>query len=106
MTCSSLLVELGKRLPIATLMMVLFAVAVAAVPSAGEWLQYDRVAVAGAECWRLVTSHFVHWSGDHLFWDVLAFGVLGWLCERSGRASFLRCVGISALLIPVMLWFA
>ncbi len=100
------LVELGKRLPIATIVMVLVAVLVFTVPGAGECLQYDRAAIAGAESWRLVTSHFVHWSGDHLFWDVLAFAVLGWLCERSGRGSFLKCVGISAVLIPLTLWFA
>jgi rhomboid family GlyGly-CTERM serine protease len=100
------LAELGKRLPITMLMMVLFALVLSAVPGAAEWMQYDRAAIAGVEPWRLVTSHFVHWSGDHLFWDVLAFGVLGCLCERSSRRSFLKCVGISAFLIPLTLWFA
>jgi rhomboid family GlyGly-CTERM serine protease len=86
--------------------MVLLAMAAYAVPTAAEWLQYDRGGLARLECWRLVTSHFAHWSGDHLFWDILAFAVLGWFCERNGVASFLRCVGLSALLIPATLWFA
>jgi rhomboid family GlyGly-CTERM serine protease len=106
MTRSQFLAESAKRFPIASLLLVMLAVAVYAVPGAGEWLQYDRAALPKSECWRLLTSHFAHWSSNHLFWDALAFGVLGWLCERSGLVSFLRCVGISALLIPLTLWFA
>lgn len=98
--------KLGTRLPIATLMMVLLAVAMHFVTGAAEWLQYDRVALARGEFWRLVTCHFAHWSGDHLFWDVLAFGALGWLCERDGKQSFLACVGLAALLIPLTVWVA
>jgi rhomboid family GlyGly-CTERM serine protease len=86
--------------------LVIFAVAVSAWPGCAEWLQYNRDAIARLELWRLLTSHFTHWSGDHLFWDALAFAVLGWLCERNGLGSFLRCVGVSAFLIPLTLWFA
>jgi rhomboid family GlyGly-CTERM serine protease len=95
-----------QSFPFACLFLVMFAVAASVVPGVADWLQYDRNAVAHGELWRLVTSHFVHWSGNHLFWDALAFGVLGWFCERNSRGSFLRCVGVSALLIPLVLWFA
>jgi rhomboid family GlyGly-CTERM serine protease len=96
----------ARRLPVASLLLVVFAVAVNVVPGVADWLQFDRHAVAGGELWRLVTSHFVHWSGDHLFWDTLAFGMLGWLCERDGVRPVLRCVALSAVLIPLTLWFA
>jgi rhomboid family GlyGly-CTERM serine protease len=105
-TRSLVSVESAKRFPVASLLLIVFAVAVYALPGSGEWLQYDRAALANLECWRLVTSHFSHWSGNHLFWDALAFAALGWFCERSGPASFVRCVGLSALLIPLTLWFA
>jgi rhomboid family GlyGly-CTERM serine protease len=95
-----------QSVPFACLFLVMFAVAASVVPGVADWLQYDRDAIAHGELWRLVTSHFVHWSGNHLFWDALAFGVLGWFCERNSVGSFVRCVGVSALLIPLVLWFA
>jgi len=93
-------------LPAASLLLFVFAVAVSALPGFAGSLQYDRDAIVRCEVWRLVTSHFTHWSGDHLFWDAMAFAVLGWLCERNGVGSFLRCIGLSVLLIPLTLWFA
>src|SRR6476469_4424907 len=107
MTRSSFLAErAARRLPVASLLLVVFAMCVSLRPGIADWLQFDRQAVACGELWRLATSHFVHWSGDHLFWDVLALGMLGWLCERDGVAPFLRCVAVSAVLIPLTLWFA
>jgi len=93
-----------QSVPIACLLLALFAVGVYAVPGAAEWLQFDRDAVAGWQLWRVMTCHFAHWSGDHLFWDVLVFAALGWLCERKDVGSLLRCVGLAALLIPLALW--
>jgi rhomboid family GlyGly-CTERM serine protease len=94
-----------RRLPVVSLLLVVFAVAVSVWPGLAGWLQYDRAAIARCEVWRLVTSHFTHWSADHLFWDAMAFAALGCLCERNGVGSFLRCLSLSAFLIPVMLWF-
>jgi rhomboid family GlyGly-CTERM serine protease len=107
MNRSSFLAEpAARRLPVASLLLVVFAVAVNVVPGVADWLQFDRHAVARGELWRLVTSHFVHWSGNHLFWDTLALGMLGGLCERDRVQPFLRCVAVSAVLIPLTLWFA
>src|SRR5258708_38375144 len=94
---STLTLTAARRIPGASLLLVAFAVAASLLPGAAEWMQYDRLAVAHGAWWRLLTSHFVHWSVDHLFWDVLAFGVLGWMCEREGRARFLNCVILSAV---------
>jgi len=77
------------------------AVALALVPGAGSRLEYDRAAIAGGEAWRLLTGHWVHWSGEHLFWDLLAFGVLGVLCERRGRARFLGCLAGATLAVSL-----
>jgi rhomboid family GlyGly-CTERM serine protease len=96
----------ARRIPGASLLLVAFAVAVSLLPGVAEWLQYDRLAVAQGAWWRLVSSHFVHWSGEHLFWDVLALGMLGWMCEREDTARFLACVAVSAAIIPLSLCIA
>ncbi len=94
----------ARRLPCASLLLSAAAVLVFVLPSATTWLQYDRLAIAAGEIWRLVSSHWTHVSGDHLFWDVLTFLVLGTLCERMSRLRFCACVLGSAVLIPVALW--
>jgi rhomboid family GlyGly-CTERM serine protease len=96
----------ARRLPVASLLLVMLAMALFALPGASACLQYDRTAIASGEVWRTVTGHLVHWSGDQLVWDGLALGFLGWLCERDGVAAFLRCVVLSAVLISLTLWFA
>lgn len=94
----------ARRLPCASLLLSAAAVLVFVHPSATTWLQYDRLAIAAGEIWRLVSSHWAHVSADHLFWDVLTFLVLGTLCERISRLRFCTCVLGSTVLIPVALW--
>jgi len=96
----------ARRLPVASLLFIVLAAALYAMPGASACLQYDRTAILHGEVWRALTGHLVHWSGDQLLWDGLALGFLGWLCERESRASFLRCFVLSALLISLTLWFA
>ncbi len=71
------------------------------IPAAADILQYDPAAISGGEIWRVVTGHWTHWSLDHLFWDALAFVVLGALCELSDRRAFLTCLAFSAAFIPL-----
>jgi rhomboid family GlyGly-CTERM serine protease len=96
----------ARRLPVASLLFVVLAAALYALPGSADWLQYDRTAILHGEVWRLLTGHLVHWSGNQLFWDGLALGFLGWLCERVSVASFLRCFVLSAFSISLTLWFA
>ena len=67
----------ASGIPGSSLLFVAFAVIASLVPGVAEALQYDRQAVAQGAWWRIVSGHFVHWSGEHLFWDVLALGLLG-----------------------------
>jgi rhomboid family GlyGly-CTERM serine protease len=101
-----LAVHAARRLPVASLLVVVLSTALCALPGTAAWSQYDRTALLHGEVWRVLTGHFVHWSGNQLFWDGLALGFLGWLCERDDRPAFLRCVILSATLISVTLWFA
>ncbi|MGH7411347.1 MAG: rhombosortase, partial [Candidatus Methylomirabilis sp.] len=78
----------------------------AALPGAATRLQYDRAAIAAGELWRILSGHWTHVSADHLFWNVLAFVVLGAIGERSSRVRFYTCLVGSAVVIPVALWTA
>ncbi len=94
----------ARRLPCASLLLSAAAVIIYALPSTTTRLQYDRLAIAAGEIWRVLSSHWTHVSGDHLVWDVLTFVVLGTLCERLSRVRFYACVVGAAALIPVGLW--
>ena len=115
MTCSSFLAEpskptghankAGRRLPVASLPLVVLAVTLHLVPGVATWLQFDRQAIAAGEIGRLVTSNFGTGQLTSV-WNTLALGLLGGLCERNRIRSFLPCVLLSAVLIPLSLAFA
>lgn len=94
----------ARRIPFASLLLAAAATVVFALPSLAAQLQYDRAAIAAGEVWRLVSGHLVHYSPDHFFWDVLAFGLLGVACERRSRTRFLICVSASAFAISSAVW--
>jgi len=85
----------------ASLLLTVFAMI---IPLAGQrtvtLLQFDRAAIGAGEIYRLVTSHWTHWSGDHLLWDVATFLILGIACERRDRARMLATTLLAALVMP------
>jgi rhomboid family GlyGly-CTERM serine protease len=74
------------------------------MPHAASRLEYERTAIAAGQWWRILTCHWAHFSADHLMWDVGAFALLAALCERRNRAALIRCVVVSAILIPAAVW--
>ena len=78
----------------APLTWTLAAVAVVAsmVPGLPGLLEYDTVALAHGEFWRMLTGHLCHWNLDHLFWDLSVFLGLGTMCEWRSRRGVLGCV--------------
>lgn len=88
-----------KRFPWITALLALPAIVLAFSPALAAALQYERSAVATGEVWRLVTGHWVHWSTDHLLWDLLAFAGLGAFCELRSRWRFLACLALAAPVI-------
>jgi len=89
-----------------TLLLALPALVAAISPTLATALQYDRGAVAAGEGWRLLSSHWVHWSPDHLLWDLGAFLGLGALCELRDRRSYLVCLLVSVFAIGLGVhWF-
>ncbi len=101
-TFRSNLKSAARHLPTISLVVVAAACLVMAFPSLADWLQYDRSAVAHGELWRIVTCHLTHWSFEHLFWDVTALLFLGFVIEKDNRRRFLTCLGLSAVLIPLV----
>lgn len=91
-----------RSLPI-SVWLVLPAIVAALIPGSGPLLQFDRSAIAAGEWWRVVTGHWVHWSPDHAFWDILVFAVLGPLTERRDRRRLLRFLGIALASTPLAL---
>jgi rhomboid family GlyGly-CTERM serine protease len=69
-------------------------------------LLYTRTALKEAEFWRIVSCHWVHLNTDHLLWSAMTFLVLGSLCEIMDRKKYLISIGVSAVLIPIAIWFA
>jgi len=67
------------------------------VPGAGRALEYDRVAIAGGQLWRILTAHWTHSSPDHLAWDVLVFAVLGAALSARNPRLFRWIVVVSPL---------
>lgn len=68
--------------PWASLVVVVLALGVAAVPALAPSLLYDRPALERGEYWRLWTGHFVHFGASHLWWNLAVFAVAGIWAER------------------------
>lgn len=50
--------------------------------------------------YRILTCHALHWSWNHLVWDLLMFIILGTICELADRFKYLAYLTLSAFLIP------
>ena len=93
--------RLARRFPSVSLILFLVAVLVFLWPRLTSLLQYDRAAVLGGEFWRVLTCQWTHWNFSHVVWDALMFLALGALCEQLRRTTFMACVAVSAVLIPI-----
>lgn len=84
----------GLVLPLAVLALVL-----SSLPDPSAWeLVFDRL---GREPWRVLTGHLVHWSGEHLAWDLAVFVGLGIACEAGGRRRTAAALALASLAIAV-----
>ncbi len=73
-------------------------------PPALRWLQFDRPAIAAGQVWRLFTGHWVHWSGEHLFWSGGVFLLLVFLNRHTSPARLITCVLSSVVVISATTW--
>jgi rhomboid family GlyGly-CTERM serine protease len=68
--------------PWATSAIVALALAAYFWPASERMFEFDRAAISAGEFWRLGTSHLVHYSASHLFWNTLVLGIAGGWAER------------------------
>lgn len=90
----------NKRVPIVTLLLIFINVAFFLIETAKYGNtdmplvlfseSFDSVLVANGEWWRMVTSLFTHFGGEHLAAELLPFLAIGYVAENSlGRMAFL-----------------
>ena len=80
-----------------SLLVVAASVVVRLSPPLGVALVYDRVAIAGGQYWRLLTSNLVHFSWLHLAGDAVMLVVAGWLLDGARRRVVVALYGGAAL---------
>ena len=88
----------------ATLFAITGVLAVFTLPGAKACLQYDRVLIGQGQWWRMLTSHWVHWTADHLLWDLMAFAALALCALRIAQARAVGTLITASILIPITLW--
>lgn len=93
-----------QQLPVVAAALAAMALLAGLSPSVTSLLEYDRQAVAAGEHFRLVTGHLVHWSYDHLLWDVVMFAALAAFLERTSRRLLVATLAVSTAAISLALW--
>ena len=82
--------------------------------SGRAWLQYDRVAIADLEVWRLVTGHFVHLGLSHYILNalglILVWSLVGmhYSAKRWLIVTVVTVAGVNAglwLFSPQVIWY-
>ncbi len=77
------------------------------IPEVTKIYQYDRNGILNGEIWRIITGNFVHWTSEHLIWDLLVFISLSLLACRLNAKRYILCmifisVGIFLCLITFL----
>ena len=76
----------------------------------GDWsteaFRFDRTAISNGDWWRIVTSHFIHFSYGHLLLNLVALGLAGYVASPSSNLApqifaWLWLIGFTGL----GLWF-
>ena len=96
----------SRRLPWHTFLMLSITLALYVVGGpAAESLVFDRQAIMQGEFWRLLTGHWVHGDMEHLAWNLVAVGILGWIIEMSlGPIRLYRALIAGMCLVNAWLW--
>jgi len=88
-----------------TMVITVVTVAIFAIPKLTASLQLDFNSVASGQWWRLLSGHLTHYDGQHLFWDLLMFVVLGAICERQNRKRFGVILLIMATIVSLTVMY-
>lgn len=91
-------------LPLNTLSIVFTCSLVSIFPEAHSVMLYDRDAIAEGEIWRLVSCNLVHFNHIHLLYNLLAFGIAGFIIERNRYPHFISFCFILSLIISLSIY--
>lgn len=81
----------------------LASVLLQAAPSLAGSLEWTRQCRDLSASWRWLTGHLVHWSWNHLQWDLTAFALLSFAGLRLQPSRYAACLTLAAALIPLEL---
>ena len=85
-----------SSLPVCTLSILFISIITFISSDVSSFFIYERVAILNGEIWRLVTGHLVHFNIPHQLYNLIAFGMMGWMIEhKKCRHFFLLCLLIS-----------
>jgi rhomboid family GlyGly-CTERM serine protease len=102
----STILNKAQRMPCVSVLLTAVAVGIHYFYFLRPELLYTRAALNNAEFWRIVSCHWVHLNTDHLLWSAMTFLVLGSVCEIMDRKRYMISIGGSAVIIPIVIWFA
>lgn len=94
------MLNLIKQTPI-TLSIAVAAIIAFMIPSMAGAMQLDTTSSLLSQIPQLFSCHLLHWSLDHLSWDLFMFVLVGMICERRNQTGFALVLLLSAILIPV-----
>ena len=93
-------IEYVARAP-GTMLVASLSILLFVVPDLGKFVELHFQAWKWHDALSLFGCHGLHWSQDHLLWDLGVFVGLGWLCETSYPRRFLWTLGLSAVAISL-----
>ena len=86
-----------------TVTVIALCIIISNFPELSELMVYDRKPLLTGQVWRLFTSHFVHFGNTHLLYNIVVFGLTGWMVEKRNQKQLLKLCSVSAILISLFL---
>jgi len=91
--------NLLSQIPI-TLLISAFVIIAPSVGELSGLMTIDFRSITAADLPRVFTCHLLHWSWNHLLWDLAMFTTLGAIAETNMPRRYRWTLLLSALLIP------
>ncbi len=97
-------IHLAGRLPIVTLLLCLFAEVLLYLPAElHAQLYFERAALQAGGALGLLTGQWIHADAEHLYWNMLALAVLGWIIESHSRRLLVCSLVVGMLSVNALL---
>ncbi len=86
-----------------TIVVAVVAMAADLMPTLTNLLSINLADPQRIELHQILGCHLLHWSAEHLFWDLIMFCILGGCCERWWPKQYYLTIVTSALVIPLLI---